>query len=264
MLEIEKLPSSLGAVLFVHAYDKLLSCREKGDTPQKALKCMGLLNAIAWREARGETVTFALLADIMSTTKPGVWRLLEYLKRLNLVSIDEQDIGITKTHVIHAPQPITGYLQNVLREYGPPDENGRFRDTSADVALMINDAGLRIIHGRRSSETPTFALQTIGLFLVIVGLNAGLDVVNRCALAKRIGMTENAFRPKLDYLAHLGLITVSEAQVENNIAREFRMEADEKLVTAVRQLIDRKNRELKFLECCSDNEQFIHQQVGSR
>jgi hypothetical protein len=79
MNQENKLPA--GPLLFLVAYSKLLNCANKGDTSSKALKGYGLLNAIAWFQASGESVSAPIQADtqpispFLKSSWPKSWSL---------------------------------------------------------------------------------------------------------------------------------------------------------------------------------------------
>lgn len=220
-----------GPALFLQAYDDILWHREADIPPSRALKCIGLFNAIAWRNARGETVTNAHLADVFGLSKPGVLRLLTYLKTLGLVTITEDEDDFYKQHIIHAPCAVVSYLKGVCSSAGVPDEDGIYHG-SDEISVLVNNSVRRILVGR-TNEPAAFTLQAVGLFLVIAGMNGTGEPVTRATLARKLGMSENAFQPKLAYLLRVGVLSAHRAQVERNFGVEIRLEVEEPLKRAV-------------------------------
>lgn len=225
-------PELSGSALFLQAYDDILWRRDSDIPASRALKCIGLFNAIAWRNARDETVTHAHLSDIFDLSKPGVLRLLKYLKHLGLVTITEREDDFYKEHIIHAPCPMVTYLRGVYASVGEPDEQGIYHG-SEELCVLINNNVRRILIGRES-EKAAFALQCVGLFLMIAGMNALNEPVTRATLARKLGMSENAFQSKIAYLERLEVLSAHKAQVERNFGVEIRLEVEEPLKRAVR------------------------------
>jgi len=251
MNQENKLPA--GPLLFLVAYSKLLNCANKGDTSSKALKGYGLLNAIAWFQASGESVSAPRLAEYLGVTPTGVRHPLDYLKRLELVEVVEHREHFKKWHELLVPQPMVDFLKEVQRVIGDPE--GAHVEGS-NIGLLIHHISCQIRERRRASETPTCALQAIGFFIFLARLNAQFGPVTRAKLAKCLNMHPNSFKGKLDYLQHLGLITVRAVRADNHPGREEHISAGEAIVAEFRHWDQRLQQDTELRDCCEDKETF--------
>jgi DNA-binding transcriptional ArsR family regulator len=236
MTEFDRLPASLGPRLFLRAYDMILWQRPPQIPVAKALKCMGLFNAICWRNARSETVTMGHLSEIFGVTKPGIQRHLQYLRDLGLLIVEVEGEVIGKTHILKSPANICEYLQSALAVAGEPDENECYAN-SDDVTIAINNAVRRILVERGEHE-PSFALQTVGFFLVIVGMCAQGEPVTRKTLADRLGPTGNALRGRINYLVRIDLVTLVDAPRKRGFRKVVHIHVCQHLADAVRQAME--------------------------
>jgi DNA-binding transcriptional ArsR family regulator len=236
MTEFDKLPVSLGPRLFLRAYDMILWQRPPHISVAKALKCMGLFNAICWRNARDETVTMGHLSDIFGITRAGVQRHLHYLRDLGLLIVEVEGEVIGKTHILKTPANFCDYLQSALALAGEPDENDCYPNSS-DLTIAINNAARQILTERGEHE-PSFTLQAVGFFLVIVGMCALGEPVTRKTLSAKLGTSGNALRDRIGYLDRLGLVTLVEVPLERNFGKEVHIHVCRHLANGVRQAME--------------------------
>jgi predicted transcriptional regulator len=66
----------------------------------------------------------------------------------------------------------------------------------------------------------------MGLIYVIGLLQARHGYVTRRLLAEELGMTENSFAPKINYLLQLGLVSSTQVRAQNHIGFENHIKID--------------------------------------
>ncbi|WP_298966381.1 hypothetical protein, partial [uncultured Roseibium sp.] len=128
--------------------------------------------------------------------------------------------------------------------------------------LMMLNSGKGAAAGRIRIYA-TRPLQAIGFFIFLSRLNAQFGPVTRAKLAACLDMHPNSFRGKLDYLQHLGLITIRAIRADNHPGREEHISAGEAIVAEFRHWDQRLQQDTELRNCCGDNETFRRKKRGA-
>lgn len=246
MMNADNLPPALAPVYHQYVIDRILHSRGPGDTPYKALKCIGLYRIILRMGRDHDAITHSSLAARIGTTYPGILKPLEYLKRLGLVKVEWRKLPGTMSNaqVLVVPQSLVEYEKKWGKRVAAAQNGKPLMELGHEVPAPWQDILYLLLDKREPKDTPAKALKAIGLAHVMARIAAEGLPVTRPIVARILDVSENTLVPQIELLERLEVVTVTERRIAGHIGMEFQIEFPKVVVEAARRDLRRLDKEL--------------------